>query len=150
MGWWVAIVGGMVLLWSVVLDVRYQTGERLARWWVARARRHRRWAGLHAFLTSAAALAGYLALAGGGAIVANVTDENRAALVIVLPAMFVYAPFVFETMPSRGSAYRQWRDALGSAGASQRLARTIAWWAGPPSLAGMVSMIVTLFPIFDP
>lgn len=148
-GWWIVVLGAGVLAWSVLLDLRFHTGDRLARWWVPRAKGQGPWAGPVAFLASAVALAGYVLVALVGWAVASATSEDRWALTVVVPAMLVYAPVVFETMPSRVSGYRHWREALAKAGADARLQRTIAWGAGPPSTLGLVLMIVTLFPIFD-
>ena len=147
-GWWIAIIGGGVLAWAALLDVRHRTGDRLARLWVPRAKRHDRWAGPLAFLASCGALLGYLGATSLGAALRSVLGDDRWTLVVALPAMLLYGPFVFETMPSKVSGYRDWREALRRAGADKKLERAIAWWAGPPSVGGLIAMIATLFPIF--
>jgi hypothetical protein len=146
-GWWLVVIGAGVLAWSVVLDVRLHIGDRLARWWVPRAERRGRWAGPAAFVISSVPLVAYLVMALVGAGIASAAGDERMALVTVVPAIALYAPYAFETMPARGSGYASWREALRAAGARAGLDRTIAWWAGPPSLLGMVAMCVTMLPI---
>ena len=147
-GWWIGIIGAGLIGWAILLDVRYGSELRLARWWVPRARRMGRWAGPVAFVGSCAALAGYAVLAVLGGSLASAAGDSHWALVVALPAMLGYAPFVFATMPTRFRGYDAWRSHLAAAGAVPRLQRAIAWWAGPPSLLGLIAMIATLAAIF--
>ena len=89
-----------------------------------------------------------LAVVGDG--LGDSLDDPLWALAISLPAMLAYVPFNFATMPTQYGGYRSWRNDLADAGANTRLQRAIAWWAGPPSLIGMIAMIATLFTIFLP
>ena len=147
-GWWIALVSVGVLAWAIAIDIRYKTGERLARWWVTAVRRRSGSAAMWSFLISTAAVTGYLVLAAVAAALADLLGNEKWALLVVLPAMLAYAPFVFETMPANTSGYEQWREYLAASGADRKLQRAIAWSAGLPSLLGLTAMIVTLFPIF--
>ena len=147
-GWWVLLVGGSLVAWSVYLDLRHDTDRRLARWWVARARRQGGWTGPLALLTSLAALAAFCLLGFASMVAADLGGDPRWALVVLYPALLVYGPFVFATAPTDPGLYRAWRDSLEEAGADAHLQRAIAWWAGPPSLVGLVLAVVSLFPVF--
>lgn len=65
-------------------------------------------------------------------------------LAIILSVSIVYVPYALTTCPSRYGGYTQWRRALHLAGAEPRLQRAIAWWAGPPSVAGGVTAAVAV------
>jgi len=148
-GWWaVAVVGAGIFGWAVYLDVRHDSDRRLANWWVSRARAWGEWVGPCSLLISAAILAGYGLLALLGNVLSTELGDPRWALLVTIPAMLAYAPFVFATAPVDPSGYRSWRSELDSAGAESREQRQIAWWAGPPSLLGMILMIATLSEIF--
>ena len=147
-GWWILVIGGLVVGWAIYLDIRHDTDKRLARWWVPRARRQGRWAGPLSFLMSLGLLAAYATVALVGASIASAAGDKRWALLTALPAMLAYVPFNFATMPTQYGSYGSWRKDLAAAGAEPRLQRAIAWWAGPPSLLGMVAMVATLLPIF--
>jgi len=146
-GWWAAILGGALLVWPLVVDLRWDSDARLARWWVSWARR-RNVPALRSFLLSLGTLAMYAAFALAGAWVARATGNRHWALVPALPAMLAYLPFVFATMPTQYGAYASWRADLARAGADPALQRRIAWPAGIPSLVGLIVVIATLFPIF--
>jgi hypothetical protein len=148
-GWWIAVIGGALLLVPLALDVRWGTEARLARWWVSWAR-HQGSPALWSFLLSLGALAAYSACALVGAALGKAAGDPLWALVPALPAMVAYAPFVFATMPVQYGGYRAWRQELARAGAEPALQRRIAWPAGIPSFLGMMAVIVTLFPIFLP
>lgn len=146
--WGIVLVGGLVLGWTLYLDLRHDHDARLARRWVHRARPQGRWAGPVAFAGSLALLLGYVVLALLGSALGSAAGDRRWALVVALPAMLAYAPFVLATMPVQYGGYRSWRRELAEAGADRRLQRAIAWWAGPPSLLGLVAMVATLIPLF--
>ncbi len=142
--WVIGLLTGCgVFGWCILLDVRYGSEKRLATWWIARARRWGRWTGPVSFLFSTAALVLYCLLAFGLAALAAPFDRPLVTLLCVLPAMFVYAPFVFATMPYEYASYSSWRAGLRSVGADKRNQRRIAWWAGPPSLLGLGALILT-------
>jgi len=149
-GWWIVVVGGLVIAWALALDVRLDTDRRLAGWWVQWAIRRGGWAGPLSFLLSLACLLVYSVLAMVGDALGDSLDEPLWALAISLPAMLAYVPFNFATMPTQYGGYRSWRNDLADAGANTRLQRAIAWSAGPVSLFGMIAMIATLFTIFLP
>ena len=147
-GWWVVLVGVSVFAWSLYLDLRHDADDRLAGWWVARARRQGGWAGPLALLTSLAALAGFCLLGFVAVVAADVGGDPLWALVVLYPTLLAYGPFMFATAPTDPGLYRAWRDSLERAGADRAEQRAIAWWAGPPSLAGLVLAIVSLFAVF--
>lgn len=147
-GWWVFGIGAAVLGWSVYVDARHRWVERLASRWVSRTRDAGRWVGPCSLAASAVALAGYAALAWMGNVLATSLGDPRWALVVSVPALLAYGPFVFATVPHQTSGYASWRSELRAAGADERHERRIAWWAGPPSLLGIVLMIITLVSIF--
>jgi hypothetical protein len=149
-GWWIVGVGALVVAWAIALDVRLDTDRRLARWWVRWAGRRGGWAGPLSLLLSFAGLLGYGVLAMIGNALGESLGDPLWALAVSLPAMLAYVPFNFATMPTQYGGYRSWRQDLTHAGADIRLQRAIAWWAGPPSLVGMIAMIATLFTIFLP
>ena len=150
-GWWaVGVVGAGVFAWVVYLDVRHHSDSRLASWWVSRARDWGAWVGPCSFLVSVVALGGYVLAAWLGHVLTTPLGDPAWALALSLPAMLVYAPFVFATAPVDPSGYSAWRSELGDAGAGAGEQRRIAWWAGPPSLAGMIAMIATLASVFVP
>lgn len=141
-------VGVAVLGWSVYLDARHHWVERLASRWVSRTKNRGRWVGPCSLATSAVALTAYAALAWVGNVLATNLEDPRWALVVTIPALLAYGPFVFATVPHHISGYVSWRSELRSAGADERHQRRIAWWAGPPSLLGIVLMIATLSSVF--
>ena len=147
-GWWAVAVGVGVFAWAVYLDVRHGSDTRLAAWWVSRARRMGRWTGPCSLLISAGALAVYGVLALLGDVLATKLRDPLWALLVTGPAMLLYAPFVYATSPVDPSGYSSWRSELEGAGATRIEHRRIAWWAGPPSFAGMIGMIATLVSIF--
>ena len=149
-GWWIVVVGGVVVAWALALDARSGTDRRLARWWVRWAARRGGWAGPLSLLLSLSVLLAFSVLAVVGDALGDSLDDPLWALAISLPAMLAYVPFNFATMPTQYGGYRSWRNDLADAGAHTRLQRAIAWWAGPPSLIGMIAMIATLFTIFLP
>jgi hypothetical protein len=95
-----------------------------------------------------AALAGFGLLALLGNVVATNVGNGLWALLVTVPAMLAYAPFVWATAPLGVTGYSFWRRELESAGADGREQRGIAWWAGPPSFVGLLVMIATLWSIF--
>lgn len=152
---WVGLsaTGAAVLAWSLYLDIRHGSDARLAAWWVARVRRVDARSigpgrGPDAFLVSTGLVVCFSALAWAAYGAADQLGDPRWALVAVVPAMLAYAPFVLATMPTQSSAYWSWRQELASAGASPAEQRAIAWWAGPPSLAGLMAMLISLFTAF--
>jgi hypothetical protein len=149
-GWWIVVVGGFVIVWAIALDVRLGTDRRLAGWWVRWAARRGGWAGPLSALLSLGCVLVFAVLAILGDNLGESLDDPRWALVVSLPAMLAYVPFNFATTPTQGGAYRSWRSDLADAGADPPLQRAIAWWAGPPSLAGMVAMIASLVTSFVP
>ncbi len=149
-GWWIVVVGGLVVAWAVALDVRLDSDRRLARWWVRWAAQRGAWAGPLSLLLSLALLVAFSLLAMVGDALGDSLDEPLWALAISLPAMLAYVPFNVATTPTQYGGYRSWRNDLADAGADPRLQRAIAWWAGPASLVGMIAMIATLFTIFLP
>jgi len=149
-GWWIVIVGGLVIAWAIVLDIRLHTDRRLARWWVRWAAGRGGWAGPLSLLVSLGCLLAYsvLALIGNG--LGKSLGDPQWALAVSLPAMLAYVPFNFATTPTQGGAYRSWRSDLADAGADPRLQRAIAWWAGPPSLLGLIAMVASLVTTLSP
>ena len=141
-------IGAAVLGWSAYLDARHQCVERLASWWVSVTKDRGRWIGPWSLATSAVALTAYAALARIGHALARNLEDPRWALVVTVPALLAYGPFVFATVPHSTSGYVSWRSELRAAGADERHQRRIAWWAGPPSLLGVVLMIATLCSVF--
>ena len=141
-------IGAAVLGWSAYLDARHRWVERLASWWVSGTRDGGRWVGPWSLAMSGMALAAYAALAWVGNLLAADLGDPRWALVVTVPALLAYGPFVFATVPHQTSGYVSWRAELRSAGADELHQRRIAWWAGPPSFLGIVLMIATLFSIF--
>ncbi len=146
-GWWLAIVAVGVVGWALWVEVRLSFSERLAAWWVRLARGRGRWAGPLSSLVSLACLAAFLVVCLVGAGIAGPSGTEAAALWAILPGTLAYAPFAFATVPSKTTAYRHWRGDLHDAGADALLSRRIAWWAGPVSLLGVVSMLLVLFQI---
>ena len=149
-GWWIVVVGGLVIAWAIALDIRFDSDRRLAGWWVRWASRRGGWAGPLSALLSLGCVLAFALLAIMGDTLGESLDDPLWALVVSLPAMLAYVPFNFATMPAHYDGYRSWRDDLADVGANTRLQRAIAWWAGPPSLIGMIAMIATLFTIFLP
>ncbi|WP_110181104.1 hypothetical protein [Nocardioides solisilvae] len=139
-GWWLALLGGSAIAWAMLLDVRWRTYARLARWWVGWAQRRGRAAGPLSLLLSLGALGAYSAVV---LLVLGAAREEGGgwwALAACWVATLAYAPFLCATCPQQ-SGYWAWRADLADAGADRRLQRRIAWWAGPPTVAGV--MVVT-------
>lgn len=150
-GWW-AFWGAFVALfaWSVYVDVRHHFDERLARWWMARARAWGPATGPLSFLLSTVVLVCFAGLAWAADGVAERAGNPLWALVATTPAMLAYGPFSLATAPSQFGGYLDWRRALASAGADVRQQRAIAWCAGPPSLMGFVAVGGALVSAFVP
>lgn len=149
------VTGVAVMAWALYLDVRHHSDARLAAWWLVRARRVEARSvgpdpGPDAFLVSTGALVAFSALAWAADRAADELGDPLWALVVTLPGMLAYAPFVLATMPTQGGGYTSWRRELAAAGADTREQRAIAWCAGPSSLAGMMAMLVSLFTTFVP
>lgn len=83
---------------------------------------------------------GYVLLLAPGAVITAELGHPAWAICFVLPQTLAYLPFMMATIPSR-TGYYAWRHDLAAAGATVRQQRQIAWWAGPPSLIGMITMI---------
>ena len=149
-GWWIVVVGGLVIAWAIALDIRFDTDRRLAGWWVRWASRRGGWAGPLSALLSLGCVLAFSLLAIIGDNLGESLDDPRWALAVSLPAMLAYVPFNFATTPTQGGAYRSWRSDLADAGADARLQRAIAWWAGPPSLVGLIAMIASLITTLAP
>lgn len=155
-GWvGVLVTGAAVVAWALYLDIHHESDARLAAWWLARARRVEARSigpdpGPDAFLVSTGFLVCFSALAWAADRTADALGEPLWALAVTVPAMLAYAPFVLATMPTQGGAYWSWRQELEAVGADTNEQRAIAWWAGPPSLAGMMAMLVSLVTTFVP
>jgi hypothetical protein len=148
-GWpafWVAFI--VLSAWTLYVDVRHDLDRRLARWWVARARSWGSLTGGRSFLLSTVALAVFSGVAWLADGVAEHAGNPMWALVVTGPAMLAYAPFVWTTMPAQAGAYALWRQDLAEAGADTWQQRAIAWWAGPPSLGGLVAIFLALWSVF--
>jgi hypothetical protein len=78
------------------------------------------------------------------AVAARSSGVPSLGLIVVVPALMVYTPFGFATVPSRGLDYHSWKRDLARAGADRSLQRAIAWWAGPSSFLGTCSIGVPL------
>ncbi len=145
-GFWFVFLA--LFAWAVYVDVRHGFDERLARWWLARARDWGAATGPVSFVLSAVALAGFGLLA----VVADGAAERAGnplwALVATVPAMLAYAPFTLATAPTQFGGYLDWRRALEAAGADAGQQRAIAWWAGPPSLMGFVAVAAAVASAF--
>jgi len=139
-GWLLLTIGAGLFGWTIFLDVKYKLDKRLAAWWVAQARRRGRATGLFAFGLSAAAMVGYVLLLVPGALLTAELGHLAWAICFVLPQTLAYMPFMVATIPSH-TGYYAWRHDLAAAGATARQQRQITWWAGPPSLIGMIAMI---------
>ncbi|GED11615.1 hypothetical protein [Cellulosimicrobium cellulans] len=144
-GWSAAIVLVGLVGWTLLADVCWGAEERLAGWWVARARSRGAWAGPWSFLVSMTALVGYGLVVWLGEVLAATLDSPTSVLLVVVPAALAYSPFAVTTAPLSPSGYLRWRASLESAGADTREQRNIAWWAGPPSLLGLGAIVLTLF-----
>jgi hypothetical protein len=148
-GWWgVAVVGLVLFGWTFYLDDRHHFEKRLATWWLARARRNVGRAGVDAFLVSAGLLLCFSVLAWAAHRMATGLDTPLLSLAVTGPAMLAYAPFVLATMPTQAGAYWAWRQELAMVGAEPTEQRAIAWWAGPPSLAGLMAILLALVSAF--
>lgn len=141
-GWWLLIAGVGLFGWSIFLDVKYKFGKRLAAWWAAQARRRGRAIGLFSFGVSTGAMLAYVLLLVFGAFLTARLDHLAWALCFMLPQSLAYVPFMLATVPSE-PGYVAWRRDLSAAGASAQQQRQIAWWAGPPSLIGMLAITAT-------
>ncbi|MFT3945253.1 MAG: hypothetical protein QM705_15725 [Ancrocorticia sp.] len=142
---WVVVVltYGGIFGWCILFDVRYGSEQRLATWWVARARRWGSWTGLLSFLFSTAALVLYCLLAFGLGSLAAPFDRPLVTLLLTVPAMLLYAPLTFAVIPTEYGSYSSWQEKLRSAGAGKVEQRRIAWWAGPPSILGLGALALT-------
>lgn len=140
------IVGIGLLGWYVWLD----WDRRIARWWVRCVRG--RSAALVSVVVHLLALGGFAAALALGLALGDTAGSPLWSLVVVLPAMLVYTPFVLASVPLEypGPPYKSWRDELESAGASPADARRIAWWGGPIALVGLVLCVASLFAAFLP
>jgi hypothetical protein len=151
-GWWAVAVGSTAFAWVVLLDLRWDSEARLARWWVRRARSQGRSAGPVSLAVSSLALLGYLAVAYAAEAVAQALATGPTTVwqdvAATLPPVLAYAPFVFATMPVQYGGYRDWRAALAGAGADPGVQRAIAWWAGAPSLVGLGMMFFNVSTVF--
>lgn len=134
-----------LLGWYVWLD----WDRRLARWW-ARCVRGRS-AGLVSVVVHLMALGGFGVALALGLAFGDTAGSPLWSLLVVLPAMMVYTPFMLASVPLQyGPPYKSWRDELESAGATPSDARQIAWWGGPIALVGLVLCVVSLFEAFLP
>lgn len=140
--WWLIIIGALLCGWWIFLNVKFNLDERLAAWWVSQARRRGRATGLFSFGVSTGAMLGYVLLLVVGALLTAKLGHLAWAIGLVLPQTLVYMPFMMATIPTQ-SGLVAWRHDLAAAGATAKQERQIAWWAGPPSLIGLVAMIST-------
>lgn len=129
---------GMVGVVVVVVFVSgfFKLDKRLASWWVACARRLGGLTGPFSFVLSAGAALCFGILLAAGMTLTKELGHWAWSLCLMLPQTLVYAPFMVTTVPTQ-AGYFTWRDTLRHAGADPRQQRQIAWWAGPPSIAGM-------------
>ena len=150
-GWWAVVIVGVLLFgWTTYVDVRHHWDERLARWWLARARDWGPATGPLSFFFSTVVLACFGGLAWAADAVAARAGNPLWALVATGPAMLAYAPFVVATMPTQGGGYGFWRQELTTVGADVTEQRAIAWWAGPPSLLGVLAIAIALWSALVP
>ena len=148
-GFWVFCAALVALFaWALYVDVRFGFDERLARWWLARARDWASAAGALSLFFSTVVLVCFGAIAWVADGVAERAGNPLWALVATAPAMLAYAPFALATAPTQFGGYVDWRRALASAGADVRQQRTIAWCAGPPSLMGFGAIALALVSAF--
>jgi hypothetical protein len=148
--WWGVGACIAAFLWTAYLDVRHDSERRLAAWWVARTRTLGGWTGPVSFLVSAGALACFSAAAWAAVSAASATGHHLWALAVIGPAVLIYAPVAMATAPTQAGAYRPWREELSAAGADPRQQRAIAWWAGPPSLLGVLAIGIGLWSALVP
>lgn len=146
-GWWTIIAMVGVLIFTVCVAGYFSLDERLAGWWVARARRLGRATGPFSFGLSVAVMVCCSILLVIGMVVTDRLGHWAWALCFMLPQTLVYTPFMLITLPAR-TGYGAWRDDLRDAGASPRQQRQIAWWAGPPSMVGMMIVLAIWMSMF--
>jgi hypothetical protein len=146
--WWVFIVALGLVGWAYFLCARFDGDARLAASWTGRTRGLGGMTGPTSFLVSAAALAVFVLLMWVADGVADELGDPLWELLVTGPALLVYAPFVLATAPSQSSGYREWRRDLAEAGAAPREQRRIAWWAGLPSLGGVLAIGMALWSAF--
>lgn len=148
-GWWgAALVLGVAFAWSVFVGARYDYDDRLARWWVRRARRWGRSAGPRSLLVSAGVLLAYVLLVAVSQELGAQLGDERWGLLVHVPALLAYVPFMLATAPMQFSAYTYWRADLEQAGADKQLGRRIAWWAGVPSFVGLFAVLLAVAGVF--
>jgi len=146
---WLIGTGVLLLAWSYYLDARHGFERRLAQWYLDRARTAwGRNTGPVCLLLSLLAALAYGTLLFVAGQIGTSTSERVLTMCVMGAPTAAYAPFVLATAPVQTSAYRVWRAVLAEAGASPQEQRTIAWWAGPPSVFGMVLIIVGLVAFF--
>ncbi len=150
--WWVTplIIGIGALVWSVFLDIRYSVDRRLADLWLAKIRTLGAWAGPFSFLISATALIAFCLLVVAGFLLGQHFGSPYWSLITTIPGIMAYVPFLMATVPAKFSAYSRWRSELRSSGAVPKEQRSIAWWAGPPSILGIVALTISTFWMFNP
>ena len=148
--WWAVVACIAAFLWTVYLDVRHHSEQRLATWWVARTRTLGGWTGPVSLLVSACALACFSVAAWAAVRAADATGHHLWALAVIGPAVLAYAPLAWAGAVAMASAYRPWRAELIDAGADPRQQRAIAWWAGPPSLLGILAIATALWAALVP
>lgn len=148
-GWFfVLVVGGGLIAWSMLLDARVDSERRIATWWVHSARGLGVWAGPVSFVRSTVLLALYSAVARSGDLLAERLGDPLWALLVSGPAMLAYAPVVMAMTPFDVVNVGMWRSRLAAVGATPREQRAIAWWAGVPALAGFMAIMLTLVSVF--
>ncbi len=147
-GVYVGIVAVALLGWAFLLEDRLDSEHRLARWWVDGARGLGAATGPLSFIRSTLLLAIYCVVAWLGDLLATGLGHPLWALLLSGPAMLAYAPVVLAMAPFNGTAYTTWRSHLAAAGADPGQQRAIAWWAGPPALAGFGAVLFTLTTVF--
>jgi len=147
---WIPLLGMIgVSIFAILIAGFVGFDKRLASWWVARARRLGRLTGPFSFAVSAAAMLCFSILLGIGMVWTERLGHWLWASCFMLPQTLVYAPFMFITMPAQ-QGYWTWRGDLEVAGASKKQQRQIAWWAGIPSLVGLVVALGFWMPMFFP
>ena len=148
--WWGVGACVAAFLWTAYLDVRHDSERRLAEWWVTRTRTLGGLTGPVSFLVSTSALVSFSVAAWTAVRAAGAAGHHLWALAVIGPAVLVYAPVAMATAPTQAGAYRPWRAELSAAGADPRQQRAIAWWAGPPSLLGVIAIAIALWSALVP
>lgn len=148
-GWFfVLVVLGGLIAWSMLLDAKVDSERRIATWWVRSARGLGVWSGPVSFVRSTVLLALYSAVAWSGHLLAGRAGDPLWALLLSGPAMLAYAPVVMAMTPFDVVNVGMWRSRLAAVGATALEQRAIAWWAGVPALAGFMAIMLTLVSVF--